>query len=329
MERRMRRWGLGLMLAAGVAALAGCGADQTGAAAGAGYTVVDAAGTEVRIPKKPAKILADSQFLDTMALGIVPADHLAAVSAASKDPAISYIAGEVKDIQMTIPLAAGISAEELTAARPDLVLCSTYSSPKQVEMYRSLGFPVVIVKGPVTVGEVKDGVRLVAAALGEADRGEKVVAEMDRHLDHAEAVLSALDKPRPTALLISQMTRYGGPGSMYHELLTRAHIENAMEKVGVANGQLMPMEKMIESDPDFLFVSKDRAIDETGAGEYRDSVLASPAIRRMRAYRHIIPLEDRYIYSSTQNCVYAVEAMANAAYGPLFDLSEEPNIKGY
>ena len=42
-----------------------------------------------------------------------------------------------------------------------------------------------------------------------------------------------------------------------------------------------------------------------------------------------IPLEDRYIYASSQNCVYAVKAMANAAYGPLFDMSGEKQIKGY
>lgn len=310
--------------------LTSCGIQPRETAAGSeSYTVTDATGAVVTIPKKPTRILADSQSLDTMILGIVPADHLVAVSLSSKDPAISYIADEVKGIDKTIPLAAGISMEDLTAMNPDIIICSNYSLPKNVELYKSLGFPVVMVKGPTSVSQVEDTVRLIAAALGEPERGDKVVAQMNDRLAHVEEVLSKQNKPEPTALLISQMTSYGGPGSMYHELLTKAHIQNAMAKVGVANGQLMSMEKMLESDPDFLFVSKDRASDETGAGKYRDGLLANPAIQSMRAYQHIIPLDDKYIYASTQNCVYAVEALANAAYGPLFDLSDEKNIKGY
>lgn len=293
------------------------------------YTVTDATGAVVTIPKKPVRILADSSSLDTMILGIVPADHLVAVSFSTKDPAISYVADVTAGIKKTIPLTAGVSMEDLASLNPDIIICSNYSKPKDVELYKSMGFPVVIVKGPTSVTEVENAVRLIGAALGEKERGEKVVSQMEAHFAHIEDVLSKENKPEPTALLISQMTSYGGPGSMYHELLTKAHIKNAMEKMGVANGQLMSLEKMVESDPDFLFVSKDRASDETGAGKFREGILANPAIQSMRAYQHIIPLDDKYIYASTQNCVYAVEAMANAAYGPLFDLSHEANIKGY
>lgn len=310
------------------AIVSGCGIEKKEQAAG-GYSVVDAAGNTVTIPKKPRRIICDSQSLDTMTLAIVPADHLAAVSHASKDPAISYIAEEVAGIKMEIPLAAGISTEELTAANPDLLICSNYSRPENVELYRRMGFPVLIVKGPTKVSEVEDAVRLIAAALGEKERGERTVAEMETRFAKLEETLSKISAPRPTALLISQMTRYGGPGSMYHELLTRAHIDNAMAKMGIANGQLMSLETMVESDPDFLFVSKNRSSDETGAGKFRDGVLENPAIQSMRAYRRVIPLDDKYIYASTQNCVYAAAAMANAAYGNVFETGEERNIRGY
>lgn len=323
---RMLAW-LCAMIAALL--LLGCGGEKKETAAPAGYTVTDAAGNTVAIAKRPMRIVADSQSLDTMLLAVVEPSRLAAVSLSTKDPAISYVAGEVKDIEKTIPLAAGISAEDLATMEPDLIVCSNYSRPKDLDLYRSLGFPVVVVKGPTTIAEVEAAVTLIAAAADEKERGGKVVAEMERRFAHIEDVLSGVTAPRPTALLISQMQSYGGPGSMYHELLTRAHIENAMAKMGVKNGQLMSLEAMVESDPDFFFVSTDRSSDETGAGQFRDSRLANPALQSLRAYEHIIPLDDRYIYASTQNCVYAVEAMANAAYGPLFDLSEEKNIRGY
>ena len=116
---------------------------------------------------------------------------------------------------------------------------------------------------------------------------------------------------------------------MYHELLTRARIRNAIGEAGVSNGQLLAQELVVKSDPDFFIVSSDRNSDETGAGKFRNEFFQNPAVQNMRAAKNIKTLDDRYIYAASQNCVYAIKAMANAAYGPLFDMTEEKQIKGY
>ena len=43
----------------------------------------------------------------------------------------------------------------------------------KIQMYRNLGIPVVIIKGPRPIQQVKDDVRIIAAAAGEKERGEK------------------------------------------------------------------------------------------------------------------------------------------------------------
>ena len=152
---------------------------------------------------------------------------------------------------------------------------------------------------------------------------------MDRQLAEIDAVLGQRTDKIPKAFLVTQMSRYGGPGSMYHELLTRARIRNAIGEVGVSNGQLLAQELVVKSDPDFFIVSSDRKSDETGAGKFRNEFFQNPAVQNMRAAKNIKTLDDRYIYAASQNCVYAIKAMANAAYGPLFDMTEEKQIKGY
>ena len=317
------------MLAVSATVLSGCGMKSVSSTAtGESYTVVDATGKEVKIPGKPHRILGNSASIDTMLLGVVTPDHLVGATEADRDPAISYIADETKDIQMTVPLA-GLSMEQVTQARPDLIVASTYTSGNEILMYKNLGIPVVVIDGPRSIQQVKDDVRIIAAAVGEKERGENVVKEMDRHLAEVDEVLGKRTDKKPTVFLVSQMTRYGGPGSMFHELLTRARLENAIAKAGGANGQAISPELIVKVDPDMLFVSTDRDSDTTGAGKYRDDFLANPAISHMRAAQHIVPIEDRYIYAASQNCVYAVKALANAGYGPLFDLSEEKQIKGY
>ncbi len=263
-----------------------------------------------------------------MLLGVVEPDRLVACFTADKDPAISYVSEETKDIALTIPLN-GISMEVLTKAAPDLIIASSYTQPAELTMWRNLGYPVIMIDGPTSIEQVKRDIRIISAAAGEKERGEKVIAEMDRQLAEIDTVLGQRTEPQPKALLVSQMTSYGGPGSMYHELLTRARIRNAIGEVGVSNGQLLAGELIVKSDPDFFIVSSDRPSDETGAGRFRNEFFANPAIQNMRAYGNVQVLNDRYIYAASQNCVYAIKAMANAAYGPLFDMTEEKQIKGY
>lgn len=313
-----------------VAALSGCGVKRVdNGAAGAAYTVVDSTGTTVTIPGKPQRILGNSASIDTMLLGVVTKDHLVGATEADRDPAISYIAEDTKDISLTIPLT-GLSMEDITRARPDLIVAATYTSGHELEMYRSLGIPVVVIDGPKSVDQVKDDMKIIAAAVGEKERGDRVVAEMDRQLADIDNKISSLHQKEPVVYLVTQMTRYGGPGSMYHDLLTHAHLENAIALAGAVNGQAVSPEMIVKTDPDMLFVSKDRKSDTTGAGKYRDSFLANPAIAGMRAAQHIVPIDDRYIYSASQNCVWAIKALANAGYGEeLFDLSGEKEIRGY
>ena len=307
----------------------GCGMKQMASSGeGGGYTVTDATGKAVVIPAKPKRILGNSASIDTMLLSVVTPDKLTAATDADRDPNISYIAEDTKAIPLTVPLT-GLSMEIVTEARPDLIVASTYTDGRELDLYRNLGIPVVVIDGPRSIDQVKEDVRIIAAAAGEKERGENVISQMEQGLSEIDSRLAEEKGKKPVVYLVSQMTRYGGPGSMLNELLTRARIDNAIALAGGVNGQATSPELIIKTDPDMLFVSTDRASDTTGAAKYRDDFLSNPAIASMRAARHIVPVEDRYIYSASQNCVWAIKGLANAAYGPLFDMSGEGQIRGY
>lgn len=307
----------------------GCGMKQMASSGeGGGYTVTDATGKAVVIPAKPKRILGNSASIDTMLLSVVTPDKLTAATDADRDPNISYIAEDTKAIPLTVPLT-GLSMEIVTEARPDLIVASTYTDGRELDLYRNLGIPVVVIDGPRSIDQVKEDVRIIAAAAGEKERGENVISQMEQGLSEIDSRLAEEKGKKPVVYLVSQMTRYGGPGSMFNELLTRARIDNAIALAGGVNGQATSPELIIKTDPDMLFVSTDRASDTTGAARYRDDFLANPAIASMRAAGHIVPVEDRYIYSASQNCVWAIKGLANAAYGPLFDMSGEGQIRGY
>ena len=138
--RNRKVWFVFLLLCIALFLLSGCEMKKMGgdAASKESYVVTDAFDNQVTIPHKPKKILGTDSAIDTMLLGVVEPSRLAACFIADKDPGMSYIADEVKDIKPEIPLN-GISMEILTKISPDLIVASSYTRQKELDMWRSLG----------------------------------------------------------------------------------------------------------------------------------------------------------------------------------------------
>ena len=172
--RNRKVWFVSLLLCIALFFLSGCEMKKMGgdAASKESYVVTDAFDNQVTIPHKPKKILGTDSAIDTMLLGVVEPSRLAACFIADKDPGMSYIADEVKDIKPEIPLN-GISMEILTKISPDLIVASSYTRQKELDMWRSLGYPVVMIDGPTSIAQAEKDIRIIAAAVGETERGDR------------------------------------------------------------------------------------------------------------------------------------------------------------
>lgn len=308
----------------------GCSLPQSRIVSGAegeSYTVVDAEGTKVTIPHKPKRIVAGNLTYDHMLLGLTPAENLVVVSKLDLDPLSSFVPEETKSVKFKNPSLLGISLELVVDAKPDLIVVPGWTSRNEIEMYRGLGYPVVVGKGPRTIEDVYTNISILSAALGVPERGEIVNREMKRQMDEIEEVLSRQGKPEPSALIVSRMDSWGGPGSIYDEILHRAHVRNGIAEAGLKNGETLTKELVLKSDPDMFFISI--AKPGKGLSKFQKKWFDDPSMAHMKALKHIEPIESRYLYCASQNIPYAVKAIANAAYGPIFDMSDEHLIRGY
>lgn len=327
-DLKARRVWAGLLLTC-LFLLAGCGGTPQ-EKAGEGYTVVDARGNEVYFSRPPRRILAANPGYDTIILGLVPPEYLAAVNIRSTDPEVSFIASEVKHITPQVREILNVPLEVIIQTKPDLIIVPGWVSADHVESYRQLGYSVLVCSKIKSMETLKENIRLIAQALRRETEGERVIAEMDRQLAEADAVLTTLSGPKPVGMLVSQMKNFGGPGSMYDVLCNRARIENGIAKAGLKNGEPLSKELVVKANPDFFLVSGVRTIDLSGAHEAHQRFLSDPALAGLPALQNICIVPDRYIYCSSQQCPYSIKALANAAYGrEIFDLSDEHLIKGY
>ena len=287
---------------------------------------VDYQGTRVKIPKKPKRVLTLALSFDVMAMGVVPPERFVAVNAYASDPGISCIVKESAVIEPKLQI---YPLETVLKLKPDLIIASTWTRPEMIDCYRDVGFNVIVLKGPNTIEEVEQDIKMLADALGEEESGQKVLTEMHKQLKEIDSTLAKLRQPPPVGMLVSQMTSYGGKGCMFDVLCTRARVTNGITKMGLINGQYVPKELVVACDPDFFMLSATRQQSTVASKKFQQAYLKDPALTGLRGLQNISFIPDRNLYSASQNCVYAIKGIANNAYGQIFDLRDEHLIKGY
>jgi iron complex transport system substrate-binding protein len=296
---------------------------------GEGLTLTDSNGTKVVIAKKPQRILTMSLMFDTMMLGLVPPERMVACNAALANPEDSFAVAEANKIPVKLQSFTFIPTEVVLQTKPDLIIVPTTAKPEMVNTFRDLGYTVLVCKNPDTIDQVEADVHLMAQAVGEEAAGAKVVAEMERQLAEIDHTLAEQKGTKPVGMLVSLMTSYGGKGCLFDVMCTRAGVVNGIAKVGLKNGEKLTKELVVKADPDFFMVSTLKKNDPYENKKFQEQFLNDPAYRGLKGLKHIVPIPNRYLYTNSQNCVYAIKGIANYAYGPLFDLSGEHLIKGY
>ncbi len=306
----------------------GCGNKLQNSTEGkSAYEVTDCQGTKIKFLHKPQRIITDSFGLDEIVLGLVPVEKLAAVNYLDKDPAISFIAKETKDIEHKLK---NYGSEEIVSLHPDLFIASTWTEQEKIQSLRTLGIPVVVCRGPISIKEIKDNVTLVAASLDEKDRGQRIKDKMGEEIKKIGTVLKAQNKPKPVVLLVSLMSSYGGSGSLYDDICQQAGLVNGIAKVGIKNGEFLAKELVVKANPDLFIISAPSKADEKQYEQYRKHFMSDPALQNLPGIKNVVVLPDRYIYCSSQNIVYGIKALANKGYGQaLFPSGQENGIKGY
>jgi iron complex transport system substrate-binding protein len=125
----------------------------------------------------PRRIVSLNLCTDQLLMALVPASRIASITWLSRtegDPALLALA-------QRLPVNRG-SAEEVLAARPDLVLAGRYTTGTTRALLRRVGVPMMEVDAVQDWDGIRRITREVAAAVGARERGEQLLARMDAQL---------------------------------------------------------------------------------------------------------------------------------------------------
>ena len=112
--------------------------------------MVDDKGNILYFTDTPKRIYATTLSLEEILTDLVPLERIAAISEPAADPKISLIADKAAQIPLKLPQK--VSAEQILAIKPDLVIVQENSNTAFIQSLKDVGLKVYITKNPDYAG---------------------------------------------------------------------------------------------------------------------------------------------------------------------------------
>ena len=233
----------------------------------------------VKIEEPPQRILAYSLGHDEILLALVHKDRFAAIGPFTGDPAYSNVAEHVEGLPT---FESGV--ENVLAAEPDLVVVSKYTDTDVVDLINEAGVPVVRVALDSSAQGNIPNILFMGYILGVEERALELVAEIEGRLALvSERVPPVGDPKRPAVISISRYSDSiysAGGGTTEGGIIEAAGGVNAAARDGIESHQTIGVESIASMNPDVILIAQPI---EYGANEFRDDLLAHPALANVSA----------------------------------------------
>lgn len=270
------------LFVAGLTWLAACSAPETDGR------------SEGRPFNRPVRIVSLDYCADQFVLKLVDRDRILAVSP-DADADFSYMREAAAGLRVVRPV-----AEDALVLKPDLVVRSYGGGPNVTAFFERAGVPVLNVAWASDIDDVKRVIGEMAEGLGEAARGDAVIAEMNARL---EAIKK--NSQNQTALYMTPAGVTTGPGSLVHEMLRAAHLNNFQEESGWRS---IPLERLAYEQPDLVATAFfDAKTDHPDAW----SAMRHPIARAQLRTRPTVSLDGAWTACGGWFLMDAVEALAS------------------
>jgi len=175
---------------------------------------------------------------DQFVLHLLPRSRILAVSP-DAEKHFSYMRDSADGIRKVRPL-----AEDVITIEPDLVVRSYGGGPNATRFFERAGIPVLQIPYADNIDGIRTTVQFLADRLGVPQRGAAIVAEMDRRLQK----IGASSKNR-TGLYMTPTGATSGPGTLIHEMLREAGLQNFETQAGWRS---IPLERLAYEQPDVV-----------------------------------------------------------------------------
>lgn len=196
--------------------------------------------------------------------------------------------------------AVAADAESIIAARPKLVLTGNLASSGTNDALKRAAIPVAAFGVPASISESVDQVIAVAEVINRPDRGIELAARL------TNATRQSADTGK-SAIIWQASGFVPGKGTLQDEMLARAGYRNASAQFGLGQWDQLPLETLMRSPPDIIF------LPSTAAGEdARALALRNRLLGKLGTKVRVIPFPDRLLLCGGPSMIEAMARFRNA-----------------
>lgn len=275
-----------------------------------GYKVTDSRNVTLHFKQKPQRIISLFPSTDEVLLSLVDHSRILALSKWSRDLNFSNVSEEAKKI----PLIAERSPEFILKHKPDLVITrpDMGQDVSAIKSMGDMGIPVYVFRGPTSIAEVRQYILDMGAVTGEREKAQQIVDEMDKELTDLEKRFTSMKLSRKKALVWTTRGIVGGKGTLTHDILLKAHLDDALDECKMVPKSVASREIVVKENPDIIIAV---GLESSGS-KMIDSILQDPALQNVKAVQtgKVILLPIRYTSCNSQYLVQGIKNLVSAVY---------------
>lgn len=246
---------------------------------------------------RPMRIVSLDFCSDQYVLKMVDRERILAVSPDAVK-AFSYMKEKAKGVQSV-----RANAEDVLALKPDLIVRSYGGGPNAATFFERADIPVLNVGWAGDINGIKRVTKHMAAGLDAVDLGVQIIEDLEQRLAHLKAL-----RNDNIALYMTPSGTTTGEGSLVHELLEEAGLENFEQKPG---WRTLPLERLVYEQPDMVAAA---FFDTNDFKKDSWSAMRHPVARAQISNLPTVALKGSWMSCGAWFAIDAIEALAGENY---------------
>ena len=281
----------------------------------AAYSVVDDRGKVFNFTEPPKRMMTTSLAFQDILLEMVPVENFIATSISAADPNYSMTA----DISKKIPnkYRPRVTVEQVLKYKPDLFLTTPLTNPEVSSTLEDMGVKVFMLNQADTYDDIKKSIVKLGKLVNENEKSVTILQKMEAGEKALAEKLSVI--PKDKQKLVIQLTysgTYGMLQNIFGMLCDLSHVKNGMTIMPVRSSMPVSKEKIVELNPDVLFLPSWDAKGSQNSDTYFKQIIEDPAYKDLTCIKNnaIYKFPERYRYCTSHHILEGAEYMAKLVY---------------
>lgn len=250
------------------------------------------------IDERPLRIVSLDYCADNYVLKLADREQILAVSPGA-EKSFTYMREAAVGLPSVRPI-----TEDVLILKPDLVVRSYGGGPNAAAFFERAGIPVLQVGWASNIdgegmGSIPGIIQHMADGLGHPERGQTLIQEFRMRLSELQE-----REQSDTAMYMTPGGVTSGPGSLVHEMMVMAGVENFETTPGWRS---LPLERLVYEQPDIIvaafYESLSNQPDAWAASKH-------PVARTLLNEPDTVPLQGAWTACGGWFILDAVEAIA-------------------